>query len=117
MKARKREGRQATVSPRFTHRGETHAAVAWRHCRFGQEVHIGRKEGGGDGISFEMFDAGHVLGSAQIAVSCKDICIVASGDYKDAPDPTCAPFEVVPCDVLIHEATFGLTAFSHGRAT
>jgi putative mRNA 3-end processing factor len=47
-------------------------------------------------------------------VSCKDTCIVASGDYKDAPDPTCAPFEVVPCDVFITEATFGLPVFRHG---
>ena len=60
--------------------------------------------------------AGHVLGSAQIAVSCKDTCIVVSGDYKDAPDPTCAPFEPVPCDVFITEATFGLPVFRHGDA-
>ena len=57
-----------------------------------------------------------MLGSAQIAVTCKDTCIVASGDYKDAPDPTCAPFEVVPCDVFITEATFGLPVFRHGDA-
>ena len=57
-----------------------------------------------------------MLGSAQIAVSCKDTCIVASGDYKDAPDPTCAPFELVPCDVFITEATFGLPVFRHGDA-
>ncbi len=42
--------------------------------------------------------------------------IVASGDYKDAPDPTCAPFELVPCDVFITEATFGLPVFRHGDA-
>ena len=48
--------------------------------------------------------------------SCKDTCIVASGDYKDAPDPTCTPFEVVPCDVFITEATFGLPVFRHGDA-
>ena len=47
---------------------------------------------------------------------CKDTCIVASGDYKDAPDPTCTPFEVVPCDVFITEATFGLPVFRHGDA-
>ena len=42
--------------------------------------------------------------------------IVASGDYKDAPDPTCAPFELVPCDVFITEATFGLPVFRHRDA-
>ena len=41
--------------------------------------------------------------------------IVASGDYKRQPDPTCAPFEPVPCDVFITEATFGLPVFRHPR--
>jgi putative mRNA 3-end processing factor len=39
---------------------------------------------------------------------------VASGDYKNVPDPTCAPFELVPCDVFITEATFALPVFRHG---
>jgi putative mRNA 3-end processing factor len=67
-------------------------------------------------VTIKFHPAGHVLGSAQIAVSCGDTCIVASGDYKDAPDPTCAPFEVVRCDVFITEATFGLPVFRHGDA-
>jgi putative mRNA 3-end processing factor len=60
--------------------------------------------------------AGHVLGSAQVAVEAGGIRIVASGDYKDAPDPTCAPFEIVPCDVFITEATFGIPVFRHPDA-
>jgi len=59
--------------------------------------------------------AGHVLGSAQIAVTSGDIRIVASGDYKDIADPTCAPFELVRCDVFITEATFGLPVFRHSH--
>ena len=39
---------------------------------------------------------------------------MASGDYKDVADPTCAPFELVKCDVFITEATFGLPVFRHG---
>jgi putative mRNA 3-end processing factor len=76
---------------------------------YGEELKLGD-------VRIKFHPAGHVLGSAQIAVSCKDICVVASGDYKDAPDPTCAPFEVVPCDVFITEATFGLPVFRHGDA-
>ena len=34
-----------------------------------------------------------------------------SGDYQRAPDPTCAPFERVPCEVLVTEATFGLPVY------
>src|SRR3954462_6415291 len=70
---------------------------------------------GGAKVTFHP--AGHVLGSAQIAVECKGLKIVASGDYKDAPDLTCAPFELVPCDVFITEATFGLPVFRHGDAS
>ena len=36
---------------------------------------------------------------------------VVSGDYKRDDDPSCRPFEVVPCDVLITEATFGLPIY------
>src|ERR671913_2618688 len=60
---------------------------------YGEELKLGD-------VRIKFHPAGHVLGSAQIAVSCKDTCIVASGDYKDAPDPTCTPFEVVRCDVF-----------------
>jgi putative mRNA 3-end processing factor len=60
--------------------------------------------------------AGHVLGSAQIKVERKGMRIVASGDYKDVADPTCLPFELVPCDVFITEATFGLPVFRHHDA-
>src|SRR3954453_5126227 len=77
--------------------------------RYGEEIRLGD-------VKIKFHPAGHVLGSAQIAVSCKDTCIVASGDYKDATDPTCPPFEVVPCDVFITEATFGLPVFRHGPA-
>src|SRR3979490_2339838 len=76
---------------------------------YGEELKLGD-------VRVKFHPAGHVLGSAQIAVSCESTSIVASGDYKDAPDPTCAPFELVPCDVFITEATFGLPVFRHGNA-
>ncbi|MEX0851853.1 MAG: ligase-associated DNA damage response exonuclease [Bauldia sp.] len=57
--------------------------------------------------------AGHVLGSAQIAVEASGLRIVVSGDYKRHADPTCLPFVPVPCDIFISEATFGLPVFRH----
>lgn len=77
--------------------------------RYGERLELG-----GAGVTF--FPAGHVLGSAQIKVEVEGLSIVASGDYKDVADPTCAPFEVVPCDVFITEATFGLPVFRHHDA-
>jgi putative mRNA 3-end processing factor len=57
-----------------------------------------------------------VLGSAQIVMEHQGSRAVVSGDYKRAPDPTCAPFEPVPCDVFVTEATFGLPVFTHPPA-
>src|SRR3954454_14572171 len=76
---------------------------------YGEDIRLGD-------VDVSCHPAGHVLGSAQIKVSSGGTCIVASGDYKDAPDPTCAPFELVQCDVFITEATFGLPVFRHGDA-
>jgi putative mRNA 3-end processing factor len=64
-------------------------------------------------VTVRFHPAGHVLGSAQIAVEGAGLRIVASGDYKRTPDPTCAAFEPVPCDIFITEATFGLPVFRH----
>ena len=58
-----------------------------------------------------LHPAGHVLGSAQVRIEVAGRVWVASGDYKRQPDPTCAPFEVVPCDTFITEATFGLPIY------
>jgi putative mRNA 3-end processing factor len=58
-----------------------------------------------------LHPAGHVLGSAQVRIEVDGEVWVASGDYKRQHDPTCAPFEVVPCDTFITEATFGLPVY------
>jgi putative mRNA 3-end processing factor len=66
-----------------------------------------------DGVKLWLAPAGHVLGSAQVVLEWRGSRVVVSGDYKRRADPTCAPFEVVPCDVFITEATFGLPVFRH----
>jgi putative mRNA 3-end processing factor len=66
-----------------------------------------------DEVEVRLVPAGHVLGSAQVAVRWKGLTMVVSGDFKRRRDPTCAPFEPVPCEVFISEATFGLPVFRH----
>jgi len=66
-----------------------------------------------NGVDLRLVPAGHVLGSAQVEVRWKGLTMVVSGDYKRRRDPTCAPFEPVPCHVFISEATFGLPVFRH----
>jgi putative mRNA 3-end processing factor len=71
---------------------------------YGQRVAFGP-------TTVSLHPAGHVLGSAQVRVEHEGEVWVCSGDYKRDPDPTCEPFEVVPCDVFITEATFGLPVY------
>ncbi len=93
----------------------THASLPILRARLG-DVDItgveygGRLELGETIVSFHP--AGHVLGSAQIRVEQGDDVWVVSGDYKRDSDPTCAPFEVVPCTTFITEATFGLPVYT-----
>src|SRR5207247_7405306 len=72
--------------------------------RYGEARRLGAVD-----VSFHP--AGHVLGSAQIRIAHKGRVTVVSGDYKLAPDPTCAPFEPVRCDTFITESTFGLPIY------
>ncbi len=73
---------------------------------YGESVRMGE-------VDVSFVPAGHVLGSAQIVLDYRGERVVVSGDYKRRPDPTCAPFVVVPCDIFITEATFGLPVFRH----
>lgn len=97
----------------------TRQTLAIMAVRYGEEFCVERQEAAiGETVRICDVDvtfhpAGHVLGSAQIAVSHKGLTIVASGDYKRRADPTCAGFEPVPCDVFITEATFALPVFRH----
>lgn len=68
------------------------------------------------GVAMSLHPAGHVLGSAQVRLERDGAVVVVSGDYKRAPDPTCLPFEPVPCDIFITEATFALPVFRHPPA-
>jgi len=62
-------------------------------------------------VAVSFHPAGHMLGSAQIRIEHQGEVWVVSGDYKLAPDPTCAPFEPVHCHTFVTEATFGLPIF------
>jgi putative mRNA 3-end processing factor len=86
--------------------GEHFAGTA-QALPYGKSLTIG-------GVTVTLHPAGHVLGSAQVALEHKGLRIVASGDYKNVGDPTCAPFELVRCDVFVSEAAFALPVFRHG---
>jgi putative mRNA 3-end processing factor len=62
-------------------------------------------------VSVSLHPAGHILGSSQVRLEHEGQVWVVSGDYKRQPDPTCAPFETLECDVFISETTFGQPHF------
>jgi putative mRNA 3-end processing factor len=63
------------------------------------------------GVSVSLHPAGHILGSAQVRLESAGEIWVVSGDYKLAPDPTCAPFEPLRCHTFVTESTFALPIF------
>lgn len=64
-------------------------------------------------VTVRLLPAGHILGSAQVVIDYRGQRAVISGDYKRHADPTCDPFELVPCDLFVTEATFGLPVYRH----
>jgi putative mRNA 3-end processing factor len=62
-------------------------------------------------LTLELFPAGHVLGSAQLRVTRDGISLGYTGDL--CTEPTCAAeaAEVMACDVLVLESTFGLPRY------
>lgn len=88
------------------HRFREQAGIAQQEAIFGERQHL-------NDVSVRFHPAGHILGSAQIALEYKGERIVISGDYKRRRDPTCLPFEAQKCDLFITEATFGIPVFTH----
>ena len=86
--------------------GEAGAGTSQQALAWGETVTIGD-------VRVWLQPAGHVLGSAQVAMEYAGSRAVVSGDYKRVPDPTCAWFEPIACDVFITEATFALPVFVH----
>lgn len=85
------------------------AAGRFETAAYGETLALG-------GIDVKFVPAGHILGSAQVVLEHQGCRVVVSGDYKRSPDPTCEPFELVPCDVFVTEATFALPVFRHEPA-
>ena len=96
-----------TIAIMKTRYGED-AAGRWEELPFGEKREI-------DGVTVSLHPAGHILGSAQVRLEYAGQRIVVTGDYKRLPDRTAQQFELVGCDLLVTEATFGLPVFQHPK--
>jgi putative mRNA 3-end processing factor len=94
-----------TIAIMKTRYGEA-CAGQFQALDFGVPLQVGA-------VTITFFPAGHILGSAQVLLEYRGERVVVTGDYKRLPDATAAAFEIVPCDLLVTEATFGLPVFQH----
>jgi putative mRNA 3-end processing factor len=78
--------------------------ISLQSVAYGETLRIGD-------AAVSLHAAGHVRGSAQVRIEAGGEVWVVSGDYKLAPDSTCAPFEPVRCHTFITESTFGLPIY------
>lgn len=63
------------------------------------------------GVTVSLHPAGHILGSSQVRIENHGEVWVVSGDYKWELDPTCEPFETLPCHTFVTESTFGIPIY------
>jgi len=73
----------------------------WQKLRYHTPITVGP-------FSVELFDAGHILGSAFIIVKAEGKTIAFSGDLGNSPAPIIKPTEALPeVDYCLIESTYG----------
>lgn len=73
----------------------------WKGLNYHQGVDV-------DGFHVELFDAGHILGSAIIKVKAEGKTVVFSGDLGNSPAPIIKPTETIDAaDYCLIESTYG----------
>ncbi len=100
------------IYPLFTHRETNRATDRWQHCRLRQPFTLDGERSPtrpNESISFEFWDAGHVLGAGGILLRAEGRTIFYTGDvnFDDQTLTKGAAFPEGEIDVLIIETTRG----------
>jgi Cft2 family RNA processing exonuclease len=109
---RQREEIGETSYPLFTHRETDKASERWRWCPVRQRISIAGERAPQrerNALTFEFFDAGHVLGSTGILLRAEGQTVFYTGDvnFDDQTIMEAAIFPEEKIDVLITECTRG----------
>jgi Cft2 family RNA processing exonuclease len=110
---RQREEIREMSYPLFTHREIDRASERWRWCPLRQRISIAGERAPQprmlSGLTFEFFEAGHVLGSAGILLRAEGKTVFYTGDvnFDDQTIMQAAAFPEEKIDVLIMECTRG----------
>jgi Cft2 family RNA processing exonuclease len=106
--------------PLFAHRETDKASERWRWCPLRQRISITGERAPQSrtlsGLTFEFFDAGHVLGSTGVTLRAEGQTVFYTGDvnFDDQTIMETANFPEEKIDVLIMECTRGDHAKSEG---
>jgi Cft2 family RNA processing exonuclease len=107
---RQREDDGINEYPLFTHRGVDFSKTAWHPRALGRRWNlVGESSADDNEITFEFFDAGHILGSVGILFRYKGRTIFYTGDvnFENQTLMQGAAFPEDGVDVLIMETTRG----------
>jgi Cft2 family RNA processing exonuclease len=109
---RQREEIGTTLYPLFTHRETDHASELWQWCPLRRPLSISGERASQDetdGLTFEFFDAGHVLGSAGVLLRAEGRTVFYTGDvnFDNQTIMEGAIFPQEKIDILIMECTRG----------
>ena len=109
---RQREEIREPLYPLFTHRETDRASERWRWCPVRQRISIFGERAAQrepDVLTFEFFDAGHVLGSTGILLRAESQTVFYTGDvnFDDQTIMEAAVFPEEKIDILIMECTRG----------
>src|SRR5256885_5058576 len=111
---RQREELGTTLYPLFTHRETDRAADRWQSCTLRQAYTLSGERASdvdGDTVTFEFFDAGHVLGSTGILIRAEGRTLFYTADvnFDDQTIAQAAVFPEAKIDILVMECTRGDT--------
>ncbi len=116
---RQREEIGEMTYPLFTHREIDRASERWRWCPMRQRISVAGERAASrekDTLTFEFFDAGHVLGSTGVMLRTEGQTVFYTGDvnFDDQTIMQAAAYPEEKPDVLIMECTRGDHAKSEG---
>ncbi|HEY5704270.1 MAG TPA: MBL fold metallo-hydrolase [Terrimicrobiaceae bacterium] len=95
--------------PLYTHRGVEFSRQSWHPCVVGRQYCLGSERGGNDGLTFEFYHSGHILGAVGVMIRAEGKTIFYTGDvnFENQTLVRGADFPEQSVDVLLMETTRG----------
>ncbi len=96
-----KEAEREARPPLYLDKDIEKVTALWKGVRYHEPIEVGP-------FRIELYDAGHILGSAIIHIEAEGKTIVFSGDLGNVPSPLIKPTERIPAaDYCLIESTYG----------